>query len=115
MDTNLLDMLVATVLTALFGLVIAWQNYKMSKKLQTNHGKTIGQHVEEASLQAQQANINAQLVALQLDQYKAEQAAIALREHDLIQQYVDADAAAHTELRSLITQVALEKQPPSAS
>lgn len=114
MNSNALDLVVATVLTAIFGLIISWQNFKLSRKLQTNHGKTAGQHIEEGALAAQEANVNAQLVALQLEQYKREQAAKDQREHDLIQQYVDADALAHTELRALIMQVALGQEPPKS-
>lgn len=89
---------------------LAWfSTRKTAKKIETNHGKTIGQHVEETAISAQEAKLAAQLAALQLEQYKAEQATIAQREHDQIQQYMDADAAAHVELRALITQVALNK------
>lgn len=115
MDGNFWGLVVAAVLTAIFGLIIAGQNAKLAKKLQTNHGKTPGQHIEEGALAAQQALANSQLVALQLEQYKAEQAEADRRQHDLIQQYVDTDAQAHVELRSLIMQVALEKKPPGAS
>lgn len=115
MESNTIGYIVAACLTGLFGVFIAWQNYKLAKKLQTNHGKTPGQHIEEGSLAAQQALANSQLVALQLEQYKAEQATIAQREHDLIQRYVEDDAKAHTELRAMLVQVALDREPPAAS
>lgn len=115
MNGNALDLVVATVLTAIFGLLISWQNAKMARKLQTNHGKTIGQHVEDAARAADEANVNAQLVQLQLEQYKAEQAATQQREHDLITRYVEDDAKAHAELRAMLVQVALDKEPPATS
>lgn len=93
-------------ITGLFGIFIAWQNYQLSRKTKTNHGKTIGQHAEDAAADAKEAKLTAQLVALQLQEYKNEQAASSLAEHTLIEGYVRDDAAAHKEIRSLILQVA---------
>lgn len=47
MGSSLLEVIIACALTAVFGLLISWQNAKMAKKLKTNHGKTIGEHVED--------------------------------------------------------------------
>lgn len=110
----LIGYIVLAAATLAAAVVAARGQRRTRKMVQTNHGKTIGQHVEAAALDAKQANTNAQLVQLQLEQYKQEQAAAGQRLHDVIQQYVDADALAHTELRSLIMQVALGQEPPKS-
>lgn len=113
MDPVLLGSLALAIATLAAAIIAAWASIKVTRRTKTNHGKNIGQHVEEAAADARQANINAQLVALQLEEYKRDQAAIQQREHDLISRYVEDDAKAHAEMRGLIMQVALEKQPPS--
>lgn len=112
MDPGLLGSLCLAAATLVAAVIAAWVSISVSRRTKTNHGKTIGQHVEEAALAAQEANVNAQLVQLQLDKYKAEQAATQQREHDLIARYVEDDAKAHTELRAMLVQVALDKEPP---
>jgi hypothetical protein len=101
--------LVAATLAAAF--VGAWATLVGNRQLKTNHGKTIGQHVEDASEAAQAANINAQLVALQLEQYKRDQAEAARIEHELLEGYVRDDRAAHEELRKQLLLIALGKDP----
>lgn len=112
MDPAFIGSVMLAVATLTAAIIAAVTSFRIAKRTKTNHGKNIGQHVEEASLAAQEANLNAQLVALQLEKYKQEQAVSQQRQHDLIQQYVDTDAAAHTELRALIMQVALGQEPP---
>lgn len=101
--------IISAVITGLFGMVVVWQNWKLSQKTKTNHGKTIGQHAEDAAADAREAKLTSQLVALQLQEYKNDQASAALAEHTLIEGYVRDDAAAHKEIRSLILQVASSK------
>lgn len=111
---------VSALVTGIFGIFIAWQNYKLGQKTKTNHGKTIGQHVETAAADAAEAKLAAQLVALQLQEYKNQQAteqaavAAALAESNggfqkALTSHTDADAANFTkvedgfkELRQLI-------------
>lgn len=102
----------AVAITGCFGIFIAWQNYLLARKVKTNHGKTIGEHTEDAAADAAEAKLAAQLVALQLQEYKNEQAVRALAEHNLIESYVDADAEAHRDIRLLIMQVAQGSHTP---
>lgn len=95
-------LILSALITGIFGMVIVKQNANLAKKTKTNHGKTIGQHVETAAADAQEAKLTAQLVALQLQEYKNLQAAQAKAEHDLIEKYVNDDASAHAEIRQLI-------------
>lgn len=121
--------ILAVVITGIFGLFIAWQNYLLSQKVRTNHGKNIGEHLEEvgddikdaatrseaARVEALASKTAAQLVALELREYKAQQAAdalavkIALEDRDnnferaLIEHTAD-DARNFAELRSLLIQ-----------
>ena len=60
--------------------IAAWASLVNNKRIKTNHGKTIGQHVEEAARTAELAAERAaaakfatELVALQLAAYKVEQ------------------------------------------
>ena len=115
MDPTLLGYLALAVATLAAAFVGAWSSVKSNRRTKTNHGKTIGQHVEEAARSAEQAHLTAQLVALQLERYKSEQAAADLVEHNLIEGYVSADLAAHQELRSLILQVAAQRHDPPTS
>lgn len=113
MDPSLVGSLALSAATLMAAGVAAWVSIRVSRRTRTNHGKTIGQHVEDAARAADEANVNAQLVQLQLEQYKAEQAATQQREHDLIARYVEDDAKAHAELRAMLVQVALDKEPPA--
>ena len=98
--------IISAALTGAFGIFISWQNWKLKQNSKTNHGKTLGQHVEHIAEQVEGARLQAQLVALKLEQYKQEQLAASKREHDLVEGYMTTDLAAHSELRSLIVQVA---------
>lgn len=102
MDGTTWGYIISAIVTGIFGLLITWQNWRLSKKVRTNHGKTIGQHVELASAQAEAAKAGVDLVALQLDTYKRQQAAEALEQQRTIESYVAADALAHAQLRELI-------------
>lgn len=104
-----LALVISAVITGVFGVAITWQNARMNRKIKTNHGKTIGQHVEAASdsaalaaAKAEAAKAAVDLVALQLDTYKHEQAMLALDQKRTIEGYVATDAQAHAELRELI-------------
>lgn len=100
---------IASVITGAFGVVIILMQRAQARRTRTNHGKTIGQHVEQAAADAQEAKLSAKLLALQLEEYKAQQRREADKLQRTIKGYVDADALAHAEIRSLIIQVAQGK------
>lgn len=109
---NATAIIIAVVTVSIPSFCGAWISLMTSKKIKTNHGKTIGQHTEQAGEDAQAAKVTAQLVALQLQEYKSEQRAASEAERKLIEKYVADDAAAHIEMRSLIIQVAQGRVPP---
>jgi len=41
------DSIWVALITGIFGIVIVWQNNQLGRRTKTNHGKTLGQHVED--------------------------------------------------------------------
>lgn len=117
MDGTTWGYVISALITGFFGVFIVWQNYRLGRNTKTNHGKTLGQHAEDASAAAELAAAKADsakaavdLVAMQLETYKHAQAMEALDLQRVIEGYVATDALAHAELRELITSTAITTQ-----
>lgn len=68
--------IVAAVITGLFLLLNTWQNHKLGQK-QEEHTEGIGSRITAMSEEVKKADISAQLIALELAQFKQEHAAEA--------------------------------------
>lgn len=74
------SIVIAAVIAAIPATMAAWSSMKTNRRIKTNHGKSIGQHVEDAADEAK-------LVREELESYKQEQRqanqilGFALQEH----------------------------------
>ena len=69
-------MVIGAMITAVPATVAAVSSWRTNQKIKTNHGKNIGQHVEQAALDAADAKLEAQRVRVELARYKAKQDAV---------------------------------------
>lgn len=98
--------IIVAIITGVFGLLNAWQNKKLNAKVKTNHGKTIGQHVEQAAVSAADAKEAALKVAEELVTYRLGQAARDRQIIDTLEAHTESDERHFAELRAMIGEAA---------
>lgn len=64
---------IAAFISAGPATVAAWAALQVKRNTKTNHGKKIGEHVEDASVAAQEAALETRRVRVELGEYKLEQ------------------------------------------
>ena len=115
LNVSLIGYLCLSGATLSAAVITGWFAYSTAKRTKTNHGMTIGQHVEAAANDAKLANTTAALVSLQLAEYKRDQAEEHRVEQAQLQHYITEDQQAHAELRGMLLQVAQGQIPPTAT
>jgi len=89
--------------TMIAAAIAAYSSVISNRRTKTNHGKTIGEHVEAAGVSAEAAKYQAELVALQLDEYKREQSAAAEELRTLILEHAESDVLNFSEVRDILS------------
>ena len=106
---------IAAVITGVFGIIIVLMQRESLRRTKTNHGKVLGQHVEDLVLDVHQHRLVVQQIASDLSLFKLEQAEDREADRRQIAEYVVADALAHEELRKALARLEEEKGTNGAS
>lgn len=102
----MMELIAVAIVTGVFGIVNTWQNAKLRRSTKTNHGKSIGEHVEKISDEQDRIKAGAADIALALLRSEAAQAEdrrLAREDRKLMAEHIAADAEFQAKVEPFLT------------